>query len=108
MKLKSLYVGAIALVAVSLTSCSDWFDVSAKTDVKAEELFETAGGFESALAGIYISMTDEDSYGHDLSFGLMDQLAQLYDRVPDGTTILHGMGRSRTATTPSRAWPPSG
>ncbi len=86
MKLKSLYVGAIALVAVSLTSCSDWFDVSAKTDVKAEELFETAGGFESALAGIYISMTDEDSYGHDLSFGLMDQLAQLYDRVPDGTT----------------------
>lgn len=86
MKLKSLYIGALALASVSLTSCSDWFDVSAKTDVKAEELFETPEGFESALAGIYTSMTDEDSYGHDLSFGLMDQLAQLYDRIPDGTT----------------------
>ena len=86
MKLKSLYVGALALLAISLTSCSDWFDVSPKTDVKADELFETAEGFESALAGIYISMTDGDCYGHDMSFGLIDQLAQLYDRIPDGTT----------------------
>lgn len=54
MKLKSLYVGALALLAISLTSCSDWFDVSPKTDVKADELFQTAEGFESALAGIYI------------------------------------------------------
>ena len=86
MKLKSIYLGAIALLTVGMSSCSDWFDVSAKTDVKAEELFETPEGFESALAGIYISMTDADSYGRDLSFGLVDQLAQLYDRVPDGTT----------------------
>lgn len=87
MKLRSLYIiGVLALSSVSLSSCSDWFDVSPKTDVKAEELFETPEGFESALAGIYISMTDGDSYGHDMSFGLIDQLAQLYDRVPDGTT----------------------
>ncbi len=86
MKLKSIYFGTVVLLLVGMSSCSDWFDVSAKTDVKAKELFETPEGFESALAGIYISMTDDDSYGHDLSFGLIDQLAQLYDRVPDGTT----------------------
>ena len=86
MKFRLLYIGVIAVASACLTSCSDWFDVSPKTDVKAEELFETPEGFESALAGIYISLTDEDSYGHDMSFGLIDQLAQLYDRIPDGTT----------------------
>ena len=86
MKLKSLYTGALALAVLCLTSCSDWFDVSPKTNVKAEELYETPEGFESALAGIYILLTDDDCYGHDMSFGLIDQLAQLYDRIPDGTT----------------------
>ena len=74
------------LPVLCLTSCSDWFDVSPKTNIKAEELYETPEGFESALAGIYILLTDDDCYGHDMSFGLIDQLAQLYDRIPDGTT----------------------
>ena len=86
MKLKSLYTGALALAVLCLTSCSDWFDVSPKTNIKAEQLYETPEGFESALAGIYILLTDDDCYGHDMSFGLIDQLAQLYDRIPDGTT----------------------
>ena len=68
MKFRLLYIGVIAVASACLTSCSDWFDVSPKTDVKAEELFETPEGFESALAGIYISLTDEDSYGHDMSW----------------------------------------
>lgn len=55
MKFRLLYIGVIAVASACLTSCSDWFDVSPKTDVKAEELFETPEGFESALAGIYIS-----------------------------------------------------
>lgn len=53
MKLKSLYVGALALLAISLTSCSDWFDVSPKTDVKADELFQTAEGLRAHLP-VYI------------------------------------------------------
>ncbi len=84
MKLKPLYIACITS-ALCLTSCSGWFDVSPKTDIKAEELFETEEGFQSALAGIYITMTDNDSYGRDLTFGLPDQLAQLYDMIPDGT-----------------------
>ena len=35
MKLKSLYTGALALAVLCLTSCSDWFDVSPKTNIKA-------------------------------------------------------------------------
>ena len=77
----------IALVGtMTLCSCSDWFDVSPKTDVKAAELFESEDGFMEALAGIYVSMTDDAAYGDNLSFGMLDQMAQLYDMIPDGAT----------------------
>lgn len=84
---KILYIimaGAVSLF--SFSSCSDWFDISPKTDVKAEELFETEYGFMSALAGIYVSMTNGNVYGSNLSFGMLDNLAQMYDRIPDGAT----------------------
>lgn len=81
-----LYIIIAALAgAFTLSSCSDWLDVSPKTNVPAEELFETENGYMSALAGIYISMTGENIYGKNLTFGLMEQLAQMYDKLPDGT-----------------------
>ena len=82
---KGLYIIILSLVAMlSLGSCDDWFDISPKTDVKAEDLFETENGFLSSLAGIYVLMTDEAVYGRDLSFGLVEQLAQMYDVIPEG------------------------
>ncbi len=66
-------------------SCSDWFDISPKTDVKAEEFFESENGFMSSLAGLYILMTEENSYGADMTYALLDQLVQMYDYVPEGT-----------------------
>lgn len=81
---KGLYI-IIAALAITFSSCSDWLDVSPKTNVPADELFETENGYMSALAGIYISMTSEDTYGKNLSFGLADQLAQMYDKLPEGT-----------------------
>ena len=82
---KGLYIIILSLVAMlSLGSCADWFDISPKTDVKAEDLFETENGFLSSLAGIYVLMTDEAVYGRDLSFGLVEQLAQMYDVIPEG------------------------
>jgi len=71
---------------MTLCSCSDWFDVSPKTNIKAAELFETEDGFMEALAGIYVSMTSDDVYGDNLSFGMLDQMAQSYDMIPDGAT----------------------
>ena len=80
---KTIYI----LVALFiLSSCNDWLDVAPNTDVPAKELFTTENGFMSALAGLYIVMTDEATYGKNLSFGLMEQLAQMYDKLPDGTS----------------------
>ena len=80
---KTLY---ILIGVLALTSCEDWLDVAPNTDVPAKELFTTENGFMSSLAGLYIVMTEEDTYGKNLTFGLMDQLVQMYDKLPDGTS----------------------
>lgn len=82
--LSILVATTVGLFAFS--SCTDWLDVAPKTDVPADELFETENGYLSALAGLYIAMTEEDVYGKNLSFGVVEQLAQFYDLLPDGTT----------------------
>lgn len=84
---RKIYTLLLSIAGCLLTSsCSDWFDVSPSTDVPAEELFETESGFQSALAGIYIGMTDQKAYGDNLSFGMLDQMAQLYDMIPSGAS----------------------
>ncbi len=86
-----LYITILLLSAFMLNACSDWFDISPKTDVKAEELFETENGFLSSLAGIYVLMTDNNLYGGEMSYNLIEQLVQMYDYIPDGA------GGNRTA-----------
>lgn len=84
---KTIYILIATLItSFSVTSCSEWLDEVPKTDVPAEQLFETENGFLSSLAGLYITMTDETTYGKNLSFGLVEQLAQMYDKLPEGTT----------------------
>lgn len=84
---RKIYTLLLSIAGCLLTSsCSDWFDVSPSTDVPAEELFETESGFQSALAGIYIGMTNPKAYGDNLSFGMLDQMAQLYDMIPSGAS----------------------
>ena len=66
----------------TLVSC-DWFDVSPKTDVKAELLFESEAGFQSALTGLYVKMTDNQLYGKSYTLGFMERLVQHYDNISD-------------------------
>ena len=95
---KSCTIALSCFALLITTACSDWFDVSPKTDVKAEELFSTEAGFESSLTGIYLLMTDRGAYGGDMSFGLLDQLAQQYDYIPDGANDRTSIYNYETAT----------
>ena len=84
---RTIYTIILGLTGMfSFHSCSEWLDVTPNTDLPAKELFTTENGFQSALAGLYILMTEEDTYGKNLSFGLTEQLVQMYDKLPDGTT----------------------
>ena len=75
---KILSIGILGIMLLS-TACSDWIDVNPKTDVKSKELFAEESGFKSALIGIYARMTNDATYGKQLSFGFIENLAQRYD-----------------------------
>lgn len=81
MKNKIIY--SILFFAMGLISCDDWLDVSPKSEIKAEKLYETEAGFKDALIGIYIGMTDMKSYGENLSWGAIEFLAAQY-QAPNG------------------------
>lgn len=46
MKIKNIFL--TLAVAVASSACSDWFDVSPKTDIKTDDLFKDETGFQSA------------------------------------------------------------
>lgn len=77
MKIKNILL--ILVIAVSGTACSDWFDVSPRTNVKTEDLFQDEVGFQSALTGIYGRMTNDATYGKNLSWFFLEKLVQRYD-----------------------------
>lgn len=80
MKTRKLLIGLLVLMS-GLTSCENWFDVSPKADVKADDLFKDENGFRDVLTGVYALMTTENTYGRQLTFGYTDVLAQYYDRI---------------------------
>lgn len=71
----------LAVVLVSLTACNDWLDVSPKTEIKAKDNFSYEQGFKDALTGCYLTMTSSSLYGKELTFGLLDVLAQYYTGI---------------------------
>ncbi len=77
MKIKNIIL--TLAVAVAGSACSDWFDISPKTDIKTEELFKDEVGFQSALTGCYGRMTKEELYGKDLTWYFLEKLVQRYD-----------------------------
>lgn len=75
---KTIIIIGMAL-AVLLSACADWVNVSPKEEVEAEKLFNSENGFKSALIGVYTRMTLKDNYGKNLSYGYIEELAQRYD-----------------------------
>lgn len=67
------------MMLIGLAACSDWVDVNPKTEVEADDFFRTEDGFKSALIGVYARMTNTETYGADMTFAYIEQLAQRYD-----------------------------
>ena len=74
---KRIYIGVCLLLPI-LAACNDWLDVSPKSEIKADELFETEAGFKDALTGLYIGMTDASVYGANLSWQEIEWMAGQY------------------------------
>ena len=93
----------VTVAASALASCSSWFDVSPKTDVKAELLFNSESGFESALTGLYVKMTENNSYGKAFTMEFMSRLEQRYDNISDANkTAIYTYNESNSAGAKSK------
>ena len=77
--MKKIYAIGIAFLSLFSFSCSEWMDIRPSTEVEADVLFTNEDGFKSALTGVYARMIGENLYGNQLTFGLLEDLAQRYD-----------------------------
>lgn len=66
------------ILCFTLTACEEWFDLSPKSELKAEDLFETEQGFRDALIGCYALMAQPELYGAALTYTYMDVLSGYY------------------------------
>lgn len=66
------------LVALLMTSCSNWLDVQPTTEKDRDDLVQKADGYKQMLYGTYINLTSSNLYGNNLSFGFLEVLATNY------------------------------
>lgn len=74
---------------MAFTSCKKWLDVKPKTQVASDDAFTDEQGFKDALTGAYENMTKNDAYGRELSYGMVEALAQNYTTYAIYTTYYH-------------------
>ncbi|WP_432713869.1 RagB/SusD family nutrient uptake outer membrane protein [Pedobacter sp.] len=75
---------AILLSVLTLNSCKDYLEVSPKSSISEEALFDSEVGFEQALVGIYAKLSAANLYGDKLSLGFVSALAQNYNMTSVG------------------------
>lgn len=76
-------------IAVILTSACGFLNIDTPGIVSNDKMFENGQGFIDAMDGVYASMASEELYGKDLSFGFIDEIAQLYfNDYGEGETTL--------------------
>lgn len=80
MKRIALYI-FLATIVASLASCSKWLDIIPEDTTTEKALFSTAGGYHSAINGLYQQMASSALYGENLSWGFASALSQYYNNV---------------------------
>lgn len=74
--MKKIYI--IALLVMSMASCSKWLDITPNDTIVEGALFKESAGFHNALNGIYRKMSDTKLYGQEMTFGFTEVLSQNY------------------------------
>ncbi len=74
MKKKILYISILVTLLLP-ASCNKWLDVTPPSQVREEDQFNTVEGFQQALIGCYIGMTDDILYGKALTWSTIELMA---------------------------------
>lgn len=77
---KNIFIITLTTVVFSFlfNSCESYLDVENKGIIDETDLFVNFNGFRDAMFGAYASITENNLYGQNLSYGFLDELAQLY------------------------------
>ena len=76
--MKNILKYAVCMLVLSLASCESWLDIKPVDRISGRALFESRGGFQKALNGVYVELTDRSIYGREMTAGMLDILAQYY------------------------------
>ena len=66
----------VLLPLLFLYSCNQWLDVKPSSEMEREDLYNTADGFKTSLAGCYIKMQQSMLYGQSMTMTIVEYLAQ--------------------------------
>lgn len=77
MKKNTLIITIILLLLVNV-SCSNWLDVSPRTERPEDEMFDSENGFKDALTGVYLEMIDNQAYGEFLTMSKIENLVNFW------------------------------
>jgi hypothetical protein len=69
----------LAVVVLSSAGCKKWLDVSPKTEIREGVLLSDEQGFKDALNGVYTLLGGANTYGTNLTMGVLDGMAQRYN-----------------------------
>lgn len=86
---KQLFPACLFGLLLFFTSCKKWLDVNPKTQVKEETQFSSKQGYIDALFGIYQNAVKSNGYGRNMTFGLLDILAQRYENKTLATSLYY-------------------
>jgi len=70
---------AVSILGTTMTGCNKYLDISPKSTVSEDEMFDSEIGFRQALTGIYSTLASQNVYGDNLSMGFISALAQNYN-----------------------------
>lgn len=75
-----IYFSMVAVVTLITTSaCDKWLDIVPQTQIESDVAFEKESGFQDALTGVYLKISEQSLYGRELTFGMVDGLAGQFD-----------------------------
>lgn len=96
--IKYLLLSAAALAAVS---CENWLDVTPPSEIRAEDHYSSAEGFQQTLIGCYLAMGETDLYGENLTWHMVEMLGRQYDARKNTAADDYDLDRYNYKTTKS-------
>lgn len=80
---KKLHI-ILTIFSLTLVSCDKYLNVTPKSSISEDQIFESEIGFQQALSGIYSQLATASLYGDRLSLGFVSALAQNYNMTDVG------------------------